>query len=170
MIRPLASGSQKIYRLWPAWTSPRPRPIGLRPWAGPCRPQAVYFPWSLGQGSYHLSRRRIAIATGREDSFIFRRGRKPSSLFWDRRHWCVCVCHLRSPSWWGSHTKEMDDGRTRTVAPQTGFGKSEKERRYFISSTSPHSSCKTTVIHFMQWKCFLWVILLVYNVVSCMVW
>ena len=46
------------------------------------------------------SRRRIAIATGRENSFIFRRGRKPSFLPFLRSETLmrVCVCHLRSPS------------------------------------------------------------------------
>ena len=48
---------------------------------------------------------------------------------------CVCVTSAL-------HHDEVHT-RKREGWPQTGFGKSEKERRYFISSTSQHSSCRT---------------------------
>ena len=82
------------------------------------------------------SRRRIAIATGRGDSFIFRGGENlpPFSEIGDTDA-CVCVTSAL-------HHDEVHT-RKREGWPQTGFGKSEKERIYFMSSTFPHSSCIT---------------------------
>ena len=86
------------------------------------------------------SRQRIAIATGREDSFIFRRGRKHSFLPFLRSETLmrVCVCVTSALHHDEVHTRKrwMMVGRS---GRKLDLAKVKKREDIL----SPHSSCKT---------------------------